>query len=99
MAIEVEQLIIQPFREVVERGNEALANAEACQADDADLAARMTTVSRALVREGERALKRLQPLWQTQIEKYGELFTEPIRDNGEYGISSLSIFSICQSSS
>ncbi|KAI5862519.1 hypothetical protein GGS23DRAFT_605472 [Durotheca rogersii] len=90
MAIDVEELVIQPFHEVVERGKDAVANAEAA-ADDADEndpkassgrdAREMLKAARALVREGERALQRLLPLWKAQVDKYGDAFTEAMRQN------------------
>ncbi|KAI1375733.1 hypothetical protein F4677DRAFT_115134 [Hypoxylon crocopeplum] len=91
MAIEVEELVIQPFREVVERGKEAVANAEAAtdgdadensaDAPDAQNAASMLRAARSLVREGERALQRLIPLWKERVDKYGDSFTEAMRQN------------------
>ncbi|KAI1101353.1 hypothetical protein F4804DRAFT_344035 [Jackrogersella minutella] len=91
MAIDVEELVIQPFREVVERGKEAVANAEAASAEDEDdnstvpsdgqNVADMLRTARALVREGERALQRLLPLWKERVEKYGDAFTETMRQN------------------
>ncbi|KAI0892517.1 hypothetical protein F4806DRAFT_233136 [Annulohypoxylon nitens] len=90
MAIDVEELVIQPFREVVERGKEAVANAEGVNdgenEDDADPsndpdAAEMLKAARSLVREGERALQRLLPLWKERVDKYGDAFTETMRQN------------------
>ncbi|KAI1453126.1 hypothetical protein F4805DRAFT_386893 [Annulohypoxylon moriforme] len=91
MAIDVEELVIQPFREVVERGKEAVANAEAANdggenEEDADQptdqdAADMLKAARSLLREGERALQRLLPLWKERVDKYGDAFTEAMRQN------------------
>ncbi|CAK7207101.1 hypothetical protein SEUCBS139899_009909 [Sporothrix eucalyptigena] len=78
MGVDAEELIVRPFREVVERGNEAVANAEA-ETDgdvDAETLADMIKAGRAVVREGERALKRLQPVWDGQVEKYGDAFKD-----------------------
>ncbi|KAI1382996.1 uncharacterized protein F4822DRAFT_89227 [Hypoxylon trugodes] len=102
MAIEVEELVIQPFREVVERGKEAVANAEAeakaeseargdadeDNEDDADSSDKhdvtaMLKTARALVKEGERALQRLMPLWKERVDKYGDAFTEAMRQNDQ----------------
>ncbi|KAK6958423.1 hypothetical protein Daesc_001223 [Daldinia eschscholtzii] len=91
MAIDVEELLIQPFREVVERGKEAVANAEAAadsgeDEDDADPStgqdvADMLKAARSLVKEGERALQRLLPLWQERVDKHGDAFREAMRQN------------------
>ncbi|KAL2129727.1 hypothetical protein VTI74DRAFT_7390 [Chaetomium olivicolor] len=83
MAVDIEELIIAPFREVVERGNEAVANAEAGAGDGDEAAQRMAKAGRAVVREGERALKRLRPLWDDHVEKYGDAFKAAISKNDE----------------
>jgi hypothetical protein len=82
MAVDVEELVISPFNEVVERGNEALTNAEDAQENDPELAKQMQKSAQAVVREGERALKRIQPLWDSHVDRYGDDFKESIRDNG-----------------
>lgn len=86
MAVDIEELIIAPIREVVDRGKEAVANAESAddRDDDADdVTKRMAKAGKALVREGERALKRLQPLWDDQVKKYGDAFRTAMDKNGE----------------
>ena len=85
MAVEIEELILAPFREVVDRGKDAVTNAEAAVEDDTDdeTAKRMAKAGKAIVREGERALKRLQPLWDGQVEKYGDMFKTAMSKNGE----------------
>ena len=82
MAIGVEQLILQPFRDVVERGKEAAENAESDGADEAGVAKAMQKSARTLVKEGERALQRLQPLWDERLARDGDAFAEAMRDNG-----------------
>ena len=82
MAVDIEDLIIAPFREVVKRGNEALANAQA-DADE-DAAPAMEKAAKALVREGDRALKRLQPLWDSQVEKHGDIFRDTMSKNSKW---------------
>ncbi|KAI2610526.1 hypothetical protein GGR54DRAFT_370040 [Hypoxylon sp. NC1633] len=97
MAIDAEELIIQPFREVVERGKEAVNNAEAAVAAAAAVsdgtdqntteasqtldATAMLRTARSLVKEGDRALQRLLPLWKERVDKYGDAFTESMRQN------------------
>jgi hypothetical protein len=83
MGVEAEEIIIQPFREVVERGRDAVSNVEAGGEDlDPELLDRMAKAGRAVLREGERALKRLQPIWDSQVEKYGDAFTSSILQQG-----------------
>ena len=83
MAIDVEQLILQPFRDVVERGKEAAGNAEFSGEDGSEVAKAMLKSARTLVREGERALQRLQPLWDERVAQHGDAFVEAMRDNGK----------------
>ncbi|RYP18026.1 hypothetical protein DL765_004142 [Monosporascus sp. GIB2] len=82
MVFDVKKLILQPFHEVVERGKEAVANAEA-DGHEPGVAKLMLKSARALEKEGERALQRLQPLWDGRVAQYGNSFTEAMRDNGE----------------
>lgn len=81
MAVDVEELVIEPFLEIVKRGKEAIVNAEASKDEDVVHSQQVLRSARALVREGERALKRLQPLWDSQVEKHGDAFREAMKDN------------------
>ncbi|EPE06384.1 sh3 domain-containing protein [Ophiostoma piceae UAMH 11346] len=79
MGVDAEELIVRPFREVVGRGNEAITNADDADDDDSieqSVRDDLIRYGRALVREGERALKRLQPVWDGQVEKYGDAFKD-----------------------
>lgn len=85
MGVDAEELIIRPFKEVVERGADAVANAEAAAGAehvDPDLSERMLKVARGVMREGERALKKIQPIWDGQVERYGDTFKEAMMDQG-----------------
>jgi hypothetical protein len=84
MAIDIEELILAPFREVVDRGKDAVANADAAAEDDDenDTVKRLAKAGKAVVREGERALKRLQPLWDDQVAKHGDTFRAAMARNG-----------------
>jgi hypothetical protein len=82
MGFDAEELILRPFTEVVEAGNNAVANAEDAADDDPELAERMAKAARAIVREGERALKRLKPIWYRQVDLHGETFKEAILQHG-----------------
>ncbi|RYP46602.1 hypothetical protein DL768_007224 [Monosporascus sp. mg162] len=79
MVVDAKELILQPFHEVVERGREAVANAEA-GGHEPGVAKLMLKSARALEREGERALQRLQPLWDGRAAQYGNSFTEAMTD-------------------
>jgi hypothetical protein len=84
MAVEVEELILQPFRELVQKGKEAAANAAAVEEKDDDLSKQMAKAAKAVAKEGERALKKLQPLWDSQVEKYGDSFKKSMSQNGMF---------------
>lgn len=92
MAVDVEELIITPFQEVVERGQDAVTNAQAAEDDDPEMATQMARAAQALVKEGDRALKRLQPIWDAHVDKFGDAFKDAIRDSGE----SCSQYCICR---
>lgn len=84
MALNTEMLFLGPFKEVIERGKEAVVNAEygiACGKQDS---APLLNAAQAVAREGERALNKLQPLWNSQMEKYGSAFEDKLSQNGAY---------------
>lgn len=93
MGVDADELIIRPFREVIERGNEALANAgeegndhrDGGSEDVDNVHGQLAKAGHALVREGERALKRLQPIWDGQVEKYGDAFKDAMLQQGRFG--------------
>lgn len=87
MGVDAEVLILGPFREVVERGREAVSNAEDVEDEDLELSNSMLKASQSVLKEGERALKRLQPLWDGQVEKYGDAFRNALSQNGTLDIS------------
>lgn len=82
MGVDAELLIIGPFREVAARGKEALVNAQDADDGDNDNAKYMLKAAQGVVKEGDRALKRLQPLWDGQVEKYGDIFISALVQNG-----------------
>lgn len=85
--LEVEDSITQPFQDLIERGKEAVTNAEAARLINSDLSEVMLKAARAAIREGERALQRVQPLVLGHLERYGDAFRDAIRDHGESGSS------------
>ncbi|EXF83742.1 hypothetical protein CFIO01_01469 [Colletotrichum fioriniae PJ7] len=83
MAVDVEELILAPFREVVERGEESAKNAHDAQDDDPETSREMAKSASIIAKEGQRALKRLQPLWNSQFEKHGDVFKDTIAENDD----------------
>ncbi|KAI2602842.1 hypothetical protein GGR54DRAFT_653198 [Hypoxylon sp. NC1633] len=80
MADEVERLAIAPFREIVEKGKIAIKNAPNADQVTSPL---MLRAAQSLVREGERALKRIEPLCTKNLEEYGVNFVDAIKENGK----------------
>ncbi|OTB03732.1 hypothetical protein M426DRAFT_12237 [Hypoxylon sp. CI-4A] len=80
MADEVERLAIAPFREIVEKGNVAIGNAPNADEETTPL---MLKAAQNLAREGERALKRIEPLCTKNFEEYGLNFVDAIKENDE----------------
>lgn len=82
MTADAEELLIRPFRDVVAVGTAAVTNAASLGPHRADDADRMSRAAQALVREGERALKKLQPVWDDQVQKLGDIFKRMITQQG-----------------
>ncbi|RYP55829.1 hypothetical protein DL771_012296 [Monosporascus sp. 5C6A] len=80
MADEAERLVIAPFREIVEKGNVALENAQ--NAED-EKAASMLKAAQSLVKEGDRALKRIAPLCTNNYSEYGTNFIDAVKEHDE----------------
>lgn len=70
-------LVLTPFREMVEKGKVALENSR----DDHPA---MAKASQALVREGERALKKIEPLCKKHAQEYGHNFMDALKENGKH---------------
>jgi hypothetical protein len=84
MADEAERLVIAPFRDIIEKGNAAIANA---QDADNDKSAPMLKAAQSLVKEGERALKRIEPLCTKNFDEYGLNFIDAVKEHGERACS------------
>ncbi|KAI5866771.1 hypothetical protein GGS23DRAFT_593507 [Durotheca rogersii] len=80
MADEVERLATAPFREIIEKGRTAIENAPHADEETSPL---MVKVAQSLVREGERALKRIEPLCTKNYEDYGVNFVDAMKENDE----------------
>ncbi|RBQ96826.1 hypothetical protein VDGD_09086 [Verticillium dahliae] len=83
MAIQTEQLVTRPFSEIIERGNEAIAQAEDVSDEDEDVSWRMLKAGQALVKEGERAMKRLVPMVKDQTPEFGDALKDLMTRDGE----------------
>ncbi|KAH9897227.1 hypothetical protein F4778DRAFT_783326 [Xylariomycetidae sp. FL2044] len=76
----VDQLVLAPFKEIVEKGNTAVENARAA---GQDAPAPMLKASQGLIKEGERALKRLEPLCTRNYDEYGHNFIDAVKEHDE----------------
>ncbi|KAF9765272.1 hypothetical protein IL306_002446 [Fusarium sp. DS 682] len=72
---DVADLVIAPFRDIVEKGREATENA----GDDKT----MLKASQSLTKEGERALKKIEPLCRKHLDEYGSNFLDALKENGK----------------
>ncbi len=72
----VRDLVVAPFADTVEKGRAAADSARAT--DDQP----MLKAAQALVKEGERALKKIEPLCQKNLEAFAANFVDALRGNG-----------------
>lgn len=93
MADEVERLAIAPFREIVEKGNTAIENAQNADEETSPL---MLKAAQNLVREGERAMKRIEPLCNKNFDEYSVNFVDAIKENGKATPQSFPRILACQ---
>lgn len=77
----VTELVIAPFRDIVEKGKTAADNAGDSQP--------MLKAAQALTKEGERALKRIEPLCKKHLDEYGSGFVDALKENGMFHVSML----------
>ena len=73
---DVEDLVVTPFRDIVEKGKTAIGNAGDNEA--------MIKAATTLVKEGERALRRIEPLCKKHLDDYGANFVISIKENGTH---------------
>ncbi|MBE3110828.1 MAG: hypothetical protein IMZ46_10015 [Acidobacteria bacterium] len=71
----VDDLVLTPFKEIVDQAATAVGNA----GDNPE----MLKASHALLKEGQRALKKLDPLCRKQFDDYGTAFTDALKGNGK----------------
>jgi hypothetical protein len=75
---DVVELVVTPFQDIVEKGRTAVENA----GDDQP----MLKAARALVKEGERALKKIEPLCRKNLDDYGSNFLDALKENGKLSV-------------
>lgn len=92
MAEEVERLVLTQFREVVEKGKTAIENVESAGDQAPEL---MLKAAQNLVKEGEKALKKIEPVSTANHEEYGSSFINAIKENGATLLCSSSICRLC----
>lgn len=80
MADEVERLVVAAFKEIVEKANVAIQNAKGA---DEDVSAPMLKAAQNLSKEGERALKRIEPLCRKNYDDYGHNFVDAVKEHGK----------------
>ncbi|KAJ8124007.1 hypothetical protein O1611_g9462 [Lasiodiplodia mahajangana] len=80
MAELVEGLVLSQFREIVEKGKTAIENVESAgdQAPES-----MLKAAQNLVKEGEKALKKIEPVSTANYEEYGTNFIDAIKENDD----------------
>ncbi|KAI0099936.1 hypothetical protein GGR51DRAFT_382585 [Nemania sp. FL0031] len=76
----VEGLVLAQFREIVEKGKTAIENVESAgdQAPEP-----MLKAAQNLVKEGERALKKIEPISTANYEEYGSNFIDAIKEHDD----------------
>ncbi|PHH85940.1 hypothetical protein CDD83_10973 [Cordyceps sp. RAO-2017] len=74
---DVVSLVILPFRHIVEKGRTAVENATGSPS--------MLGTAVNLVKEGEQALKVLEPICRKRFDEYGSNFVDALKENDEIG--------------
>ncbi|KAL2272609.1 hypothetical protein FJTKL_06278 [Diaporthe vaccinii] len=72
----VDDLVLAPFGDIVAHGKVAISNAE----DSGD--GEMLRAAQILVKEGERALKKVEPVCRKGCVEYGPRFVDALMENG-----------------
>ena len=82
MGVDADGLIIRPFEEVVRQGQNAVSTAEMAPNDDRETTEQLAKAGRSLIREGDRALKKLRPVWEGQVTIFGDAFKNAVLAQG-----------------
>ncbi|OIW31677.1 hypothetical protein CONLIGDRAFT_235012 [Coniochaeta ligniaria NRRL 30616] len=77
---DVQNLVLAPFQEVAEKGKTALENATDAGLSKSD---DMLKAAQSLAKDGERALKKLEPLCKKLWDEYSTNFVVALKENDE----------------
>lgn len=84
--LQLEQLVLAPFREIVVKATAALANADSAPDDGATVPAAMRRAARGLLAKSERALAKIEPICARLLAEYGVEFVDAVRENGRFSL-------------
>lgn len=73
---DVQHLVLAPFHDVVAKGRIAVGNAKAAGSQS------MLKAAQGLLSNGERALKKIEPVCKRQLEECGVNFVDALKENG-----------------
>lgn len=73
----MDELVFAPFRNIVSQGRIAIGNADGGRNND------MLKAAQSLVKEGERALKRIEPLCLKNYEDFGSVFVDTLKGDSK----------------
>ncbi|ROT40447.1 hypothetical protein SODALDRAFT_321794 [Sodiomyces alkalinus F11] len=81
---DMDELVIRLFRDVIDKGKAAIQKGEEVVApEDDSIGDRMSRAGRAIVKEGERAVKKIISLWKEEGGTIGDAFRRMITEPGE----------------
>lgn len=75
---DVQHLVLAPFYDVAAKGKVAVGNAKAAGSPS------MLKAAQSLLNNGERALKKIEPVCRRQLEECGVNFVDALKENGGY---------------
>lgn len=75
---EVEDLLLSPFNDILEKATIAFDNADDGSHED------MSRAAQGLVKEAERARKTIEPIARRQLGLYGVNFVSALKDHGKW---------------
>lgn len=74
---DIDDLIVTPFKEIADKAKRAAENAGEDNPE-------MLKAAKSLLKEGDRGLKRIEPLCKKHLEDYGSSFTTALKENGSF---------------
>lgn len=89
MEDDVHILVLAPFLDIVEKGKIAMRNSKDAEPP---LSEDMCKTAQKLVQEGERAVKRIEPLCKKHLEEYGANFVNALKENGTEITASIDVY-------